>query len=140
MEEEIKALIKNGMWTLAKPPKDRHIIDSKWVLRIKRDGNGNPICFMTHVVARGFSQVPSIDLQDPFSSTLKIYGFRMFVALAAQLDLELHHLDVQTAFLHGDLDEELYLQEPELFKDPSYPTYVCRLRKSIYGLEQSPRI
>ena len=64
----------------------------------------------------------------------------MLVALAAQHDLELHHLDVQTAFLHGDLDEELYLQQPQFFEDPSHPTHVCRLRKSIYGLKQSPCI
>ena len=140
MEEEMKALLKNGTWTLVEPPKDRQIIGSKWVLRIKRDSNGNPIRFKARVVARGFSQVPGLDFQDTFSPTLKICGFRMLVALAAQHDLELHHLDVQTAFLHGDLDEELYLQQPQFFEDPSHPTHVCRLRKSIYGLKQSPRI
>ena len=126
------------MWTLAKPPKDHQIIGSKWVLCIKQDGNGNPIHFKARVVARGFSQVPGIDFQDTFSPTLKICGFRMLVALATQHDLELHHLDVQTTFLHGDLDEELYLQQPQLFEDQSHPTHVCRLRKSIYGLKQSP--
>ena len=72
MEEEMKALLKNGTWTLVEPPKDRQIIGSKWVLRIKRDSNGNPIRFKARVVARGFSQVPGIDFQDTFSPTLKI--------------------------------------------------------------------
>ena len=84
MEEEMKALLKNGTWTLVEPPKDRQIIGSKWVLCIKRDSNGNPIRFKARVVARGFSQVPGLDFQDTFSPTLKICGFQMLVALAAQ--------------------------------------------------------
>ena len=64
-------------------------------------------------------------------------GFRMLVALAAQHDPELHHLDVQMAFRHGDLDEELYLRQPQFFEDPSHLTYVCQLPKSIYDLKQS---
>ena len=64
----------------------------------------------------------------------------MLIALATQHDLELHHLDVETTFLHGDLDEEPYLQQPQFFEDPGHPTHVCRLHKSFYGLKQSPCI
>ena len=140
MEDEMESLRKTGTWTLVEPPNNRQIISSKWVLRIKKNATGEPVRFKARVVARGFSQVPGIDFKDTFSPTLKIIGFRMLVGLAALHDLELHHLDVQTAFLHGELSEEIYMQQPPFFEDPSNPHHVCRLQKSIYGLKQSPRV
>ena len=140
MEDEMESLRKTGTWTLVEPPNNRQIITCKWVLRIKRNATGEPVRFKARVVARGFSQVPGIDFKDTFSPTLKITGFRMLVALAALHNLELHHLDVQTAFLHGELSEEIYMQQPPFFEDSTYPHHVCRLQKSIYGLKQSPRV
>ena len=70
---------------------------------------------------------------------LRITSFRLLVAIAAAKKLELHHLDVQTAFLHGDLEEEVYMAQPPYFQNTQFPTHVCKLRKSIYGLRQSPR-
>ena len=140
MEDEMESLRKTGTWTLVEPPNNRQIVTCKWVLRIKRNATGEPVRFKARVVARGFSQVPGIDFKDTFSPTLKITGFRMLVALAALHNLELHHLDVQTAFLHGELSEEIYMQQPPFFEDSTYPHHVCRLQKSIYGLKQSPRV
>ena len=107
MKNEMHSLTKNETWCLVQKPQNRTIITCKWVLRIKRDSHGNPIRFKAHLVARGFAQVPGIDFTKTFSPTLRITSFRLLVAIAAAQKLELHHLDVQTAFLHGDLEEEV---------------------------------
>ena len=140
MEEEMTALLKNKTWSLVDPPPDRQIVSCKWVLRKKTDATGNIIRFKARLVARGFSQIPGIDFKDTFSPTLRSITFRIFVSLAVELDLELHHLDVQTAFLHGELEEEIYMQQPPHFEDSTRPNVVCRLHRSLYGLRQSPRV
>ena len=139
MKDEMHSLTKNKTWDLVKKPTDRKIITCKWVLRIKYDPQGQPVRFKARLVARGFTQVPGIDFTDTFSPTLRITSFRLLVAIAAAKKLELHHLDVQTAFLHGDLEEEVYMAQPPYFQNTQFPTHVCKLRKSIYGLRQSPR-
>mgnify|MGYP002775250692 FL=1 len=140
MTEEVASLLKNGTWELVPRPKNRKVISSKWVLKVKTDANGNPIRFKARVVARGFTQVQGIDFKETFAPTLRISPVRLVWGITAALNLELHHLDVETAFLHGDLEEEIYMEQPPHFQDPKHPTFVCKLKKSIYGLKQSPRM
>ena len=82
---------------------------------------------------------PEIDFTGTFIPTLRITSFRLLVAIAVAQNLELHHLDVQTAFLDGDLEEEVYMEHAPYIQNTKFPTHVCKLRKSIYGLRQSPR-
>ena len=138
MKDEMHSLTKNKTWDLVEKPTDRKIITCKWVLRIEYDPQGQTIRFKARLVARGFTQVPGIDFTDTFSPTLRITSFRLLVAIAAAQKLELHHLDVQTTFLHVDLEEEVYMAQPPYFQNTQIPTHVCKLRKSIYGLRQSP--
>ena len=140
MEEEMTTLFKNKTWSIVDPPPNRQIVRCKWVLRKKTDANGNIVRFKARLVARGFSQIPGIDFKDTFSPTLRSITFRIFVSLTVELDLELHHLDVQTTFLHGELEEEIYMQQPPHFEDSTRPNVVCRLHRSLYGLRQSPRV
>ncbi|MCO5604317.1 hypothetical protein L7F22_058482 [Adiantum nelumboides] len=95
--------------------------------------------YKSRLVARGFSQKPSLDYSETFLPILSMTLFRAIVALAAHYQFHLHQLDIKTAFLHGDLDEELYLQPPPHYEDSTSPHYVCRLHKAIYSLKQSPR-
>ena len=139
MEDEMNALQKNETWIIVEKPNDQKIGMCKWVLRVKRDSLSKCIRYNARLVAQGFSQVPRIDFKDTFSPTLKIMSFCMLVGLVASLNLELHHLDVQTTFLHGELDEEVYIQPP-YFESAQFPNHVCRLRKSIYGFHQSPLV
>ena len=140
MQAEMDALCRNKTWTLVPRPKDRNVISCKWVLTKKTDAHGIVVRFKARVVARGFSQIPGIDFKDTFAPTLKMVPLRLMFSISASLNLELHHLDIETAFLHGDLEEEIYMEQPSHFVDPQFPNYVCKLHKSLYGLKQSPRM
>jgi hypothetical protein len=140
MQSELNSLIRNNTWDLVPRPGDRRIISNKWVLTKKYDANGVLLRFKARLVARGFTRVPGLDFTDTFAPTLKSTPRRLLFALTAGLNLELHHLDIETAFLHGDLDEDIYMEQPPYFVDPQFPQYVCKLKKSLYGLKQSPRM
>ena len=88
---------------------------------------------------KGFGQKKGIDFNEIFSPVVKMNSIRVVLSLAASMDLEIEQLDVKTAFLHGDLEEEIYMQQPEGFKVKSKEDLVCKLKKSLYGLKQAPR-
>jgi len=140
MATEINSLMANHTWSLVPLPHGRQPVTCKWVLRRKLNADGTIARFKARLVARGFSQVPGLDYHETFSPVLRMASFRILLALTAALDLELHHLDVQTAFLHGDLPEEIYMVQPPHFVSSEHPSYVCRLHRSLYGLKQSPRL
>jgi ATP-binding cassette subfamily B (MDR/TAP) protein 1 len=89
-------------------------------------------------VAKGFSQIPRVDYTDVFSPVVKHTSIRVFFGIIAMHDLELEQLDVKTAFLHGELEEEIYMDHPEGFIVPSKEDLVCKLKRSLYGLKQLP--
>eukprot|EP00253_Pinus_taeda_P032276 PITA_32276 len=139
MKDEMLALSKNGTWDLVELPKDRKTVGCKWVFKLKRGVDDTEDRYKVRLVAKGFSQKAGIDFHEIFSPVVKIVSIRIVLALVALLDLELHQLDVKTAFLHGDLDEEIYMEQPEGFVQHRNKKFVCRLKKSLYGLKQSPR-
>ena len=95
--------------------------------------------YKVRLVVKSFSQKAGIEFHEIFSPVVKIVSIWIVLALVALLDLELQQLDVQTAFLHGDLDEDIYMEQPEGFVQNCNKKFVCRLKKSLYGLKQSPR-
>ncbi|CAL1382933.1 unnamed protein product [Linum trigynum] len=95
--------------------------------------------FKARVVARGFSQREGVDYNEIFSPVVRHTSIRVLLAIVAHYDLELEQLGVKTAFLHGELEEEIYMTQPEGFEVPGKEDYVCKLKKSLYGLKQSPR-
>lgn len=139
MDAEFQALQQNSTWSLVKLPPDRRPITCKWILRRKLKADGSIERYKARLVARGFSQSPGLDFDETFSPVLGMTAFCILVALAAHYDWPLHQLDVKTAFLHGDLQEEIYMQQPPLYQSAAQPDTVCRLHKALYGLKQSPR-
>eukprot|EP00253_Pinus_taeda_P018596 PITA_18596 len=139
MKDEMMALGKNGTCDLVELPKDRKTVGCKWVFKLKRGVNDMEDRYKARLVAKGFSQKAGIDFHEIFSPVVKIVSIRIVLALVALFDLELQQLDVKTAFLHGDLDEEIYMEQPEGFVQHRNAKFVCRLKKSLYGLKQSPR-
>ena len=140
MRSELNSLIKNNTWDLVPLPSDHRIVSNKWVLTKKYDANGVLLRFKVRLVDRGFTQVPGLDFTNTFAPTLKSTPLRLVFALTTGLNLEMHHLDIETTFLHGDLDEDIYMEQPPYFVDPQFPKYVCKLKKSLYNLKQSPRM
>ena len=86
------------------------------------------------LVAKGYSQEEGIDYEETYSPVARYTSIRSVLAIANQLDLELHQMDVQTAFLNGELEEEIYMSQPEGYKEKGKENYVCKLNKSLYGL------
>lgn len=136
MEEEIESLKRNDVWELVDRP-NHNIVTNKWVLKIKRNPDGSIERYKARLVARGFSQVYGIDYIETYAPVVNMASIRMLFAHAAEKSLYLSQFDVKTAFLYGDLEETVYMEQPEGFAENS--NKVCRLKRSLYGLKQSPR-
>ncbi|KAJ0493560.1 putative RNA-directed DNA polymerase [Helianthus annuus] len=139
MSEELDALHKNGTWTLVPLVPNSNIVDCKWVYRLKTDENGKISRYKARLVAKGFHQQHGVDYHETFSPVIKPATIRTILSLAVTNQWPLRQLDIQTAFLHGDLEETVYMRQPPGFVDPTKPDHVCLLNKSLYGLKQAPR-
>ncbi|RVX04556.1 Retrovirus-related Pol polyprotein from transposon TNT 1-94 [Vitis vinifera] len=139
VDEEVRALEKNGTWEITDLPRGKKPIRCKWIFTIKYKADGNVDRYKARLVAKGFTQSYGIDYQETFAPVAKLNTVRVLLSLAANLDWSLHQLDVKNAFLNGDLEEEVYMDIPAGLETTSNFNKVCRLRKSLYGLKQSPR-
>lgn len=138
MQQEIQALEDNGTWTLEPLPSGKHALGSQWVYRIKYHSDGRIERLKSRLVVFGNHQQAGIDYTETFAPIAKMTTVWAFLAIPASKNWELHQMDVHNAFLHGDLDEEVYMKLPPDFARFD-PNLVCRLRKSLYGLKQAPR-
>ena len=139
MNEELKSMAHNGVWDLIKLPNSCKPVGCKWVFKTKRDAKGNIERFKARLVAKGFTQNEGIDYKDTLSPLSKKYSLRIIMTLVAHFDLELHQMDVKTAFLNGNLDEDIYMEQLEGFTKKGNEHLVCKLNKSIYGLKQASK-
>ena len=140
MQEEIESLYKNETWVLVKPPTRQRIVGCKWIFKIKKGSHGvEKARYKARLVAKGYSHVLGVDFNDVFSSVVKHSSIRVLLALIVMHNLELKQLDVKTAFLHGELEEDIYMQPPKGFVVEGKEDHVCLLKKSLYGLKQSSR-
>ncbi|GJV05450.1 putative RNA-directed DNA polymerase [Tanacetum coccineum] len=137
--KEYDALMKNGTWSLVPRASNTNVVDGKWVYRLKRDKNGAITRYKARFVAKGCRQQPGIDFHETFSPVVKSTTIRAVLSLAVTNDWPLRQLDIQNAFLHGNLKEQVYMKQPPGFIDPQRPNHVCLLHKSLYGLKQAPR-
>ena len=123
----------NQTWDLVQLPKGKKEIGCKWVFAKNEDSSG--IRYKARLVAKDYAQKEGIDYNEIFSPMVKHSSVRILLALVAQFNLELAQLDVKTAFLHGDLEEEIYMAQPVGFRVVGQQHLVCRLKKSLYGLK-----
>ncbi|KAK9077447.1 hypothetical protein SSX86_005784 [Deinandra increscens subsp. villosa] len=136
MEEEYSALIKNGTWSLVPRVQGANVVDCKWLYKLKRDATGAISRYKARLVAKGYRQQPGIDYQETFSPVVKATTIRLVLSIAVTHKWNLRQLDIQNAFLHGDLKETVYLQQPPGFVDPQKPDHVCLLRNNPQAIDQ----
>ena len=140
MNEEMDSLRQNKTWILVPKPKDVKLVDCKWLYKLKEGINQtDPPRYKARLVAKGYTQRAGIHFTEIFSPVVKFKTIRLMLSIVAHHGLQLEQLDVKTAFLHGELEEQIYMSQPIGFKDKRFPDHVCLLHKSLYGLKQSPR-
>uniref|UniRef100_A0A2N9I931 Reverse transcriptase Ty1/copia-type domain-containing protein n=1 Tax=Fagus sylvatica TaxID=28930 RepID=A0A2N9I931_FAGSY len=133
------SILSNNTWVLVDLPPGSNTIGCKWVFRRKYRTDGTIQTFKVRLVAKGFRQREGIDYFDTYAPVARITSIRVLIALASIYKLVVHQMDVKTAFLNGDLDEEVYMDQPEGFVLPGKEKKVCKLVKSLYGLKQAPK-
>ena len=138
MNEEFDALTKQRTWDLVPKPEGVNIIRCMWLFKHKYRENGDLERHKARLVVNGKSQQVGVDCDETFNPVVKSATIRTVLSIAMGRDWPIHQLDVKNAFLHGDLKETVFMHQPPGFVDPNAPTYVCRLRKSLYGKTGSP--
>lgn len=138
MESELEALKKNETWEIVDLPPNVRPTGNKWAYKVKHKADGSIERYRARLVAKGYNQIEDLDFFDTFSHVAKLTTVRLLLDVAAMNNWHLHQLDVNNAFLHGDLNEEIYMMIP---KGVSYArqNQVCKLKKSLYGLKQTSR-
>lgn len=137
MKEELKSFKKNDVYTITTLPQGKRPIDCRWVFRIKRKADGSIERYKARLVAKGFAQKSGVDYFETFSPVARYDSIRAILAITAFNKMFLKQFDVKTAFLYGDLEEEIYINQPPGFADNS--NNVLKLKKGLYGLKQAPR-
>ena len=139
MRSELKSMDENQVWNLVDLPDGARPIKCKWVFKKKTDMDGNVSIYKACLVVKGFWQVQGVDYDETFSPVAMLKSVRIMLAIVAYFDYEIWQMDVKTAFLNGNLTEDVYMIHPKGFVDPNNANKVCKLQKSIYGLKQASR-
>ncbi|CAM8989664.1 unnamed protein product [Rhodiola kirilowii] len=139
MKEEMDSIHNNQTWSLVDLPDQQEAIGLKWIYKVKKDSNGAVVKHKARLVAKGYAQKQGIDFEEVFAPVARMETVRLLIALAAHEGWRLHHLDVKSAFLNGDLAEEVYVSQPPGFIVKGSEHKVLKLHKALYGLRQAPR-
>ncbi|GKV40339.1 hypothetical protein SLEP1_g47998 [Rubroshorea leprosula] len=139
MDEEIKAIQKNGTWELVTLPKGQKAIGVKWVYKVKKNAQGKVEKYKARLVAKGYIQEYGIDYDEVFAPVARLETIRLIISLVAQNKWKIYQMDVKFAFLNGYLEEEVYVQQPLGYVVKGHEDRVLKLKKALYGLKQAPR-
>lgn len=139
MDRKIESLRALGVWELTVVPPDRKAVGCKWVYKRKFDAQGKLLKYKARLVDKGFTQQIGIDYNETYAPVMKLESLKVLLATVAQEDWELHQVDVKTAYLYGELEETIYMQQPEGYIQEGDEDKVCHLLKGLYGLKQSGR-
>lgn len=137
IQEELRALEKNGTWCLIDRPRNSKLIKNKWVFKLKRKPNGEIDRYKARLVAKGFTQIENVDFHETYAPVASMTTIRLLFAIASRRHMSICQFDIKTAFLYGDLDEDILMEHPTGISNPN--NKVCKLLKSLYGLRQAPR-
>ncbi|GJV40188.1 putative ribonuclease H-like domain-containing protein [Tanacetum coccineum] len=139
MQEELLQFKLQNVWVLVDLPKGHRAIGTKWVYRNKKDERGIVVRNKARLVAQGHTQEEGIDYDEVFAPVARIEAIRIFLAYASFMGFTVYQMDVKSAFLYGQIEEEVYVCQPPGFEDPDHPDKVYKVVKALYGLHQAPR-
>ncbi|GJY15569.1 retrovirus-related pol polyprotein from transposon TNT 1-94 [Tanacetum coccineum] len=139
MQEELNEFEHLKVWELVPRPNKVMVITLKWIYKVKLDELGGILKNKARLVARGYHQEEGIDFEESFAPVTRLEAIRIFLAFAAYINMVVYQMDVKTAFLNGNLREEVYVSQPDKFVDKDNPNHVYKLKKALYGLKQAPR-
>ncbi|KAJ0954536.1 putative RNA-directed DNA polymerase [Helianthus annuus] len=139
MQEELQQFHKLGVWKLVEKPENYKKIGTRWVFKCKKDDRGVVIRNKARLVVQGFRQIEGIDYNEVYAPVARLEAIRIFLAYASFKGFKVYQMDVKSAFLHGVVEEEVYVEQPPGFEDPVHPDRVWLLNKALYGLHQAPR-
>ena len=139
MVTKFNALMTNRAWDLVPNHSNFNVIGNRWIFRIKRNPDGTISRYKAQLIAKGYHQRLGINFSSTFSPVIKPQTIKVVLTIALSLGWALRQMDINKAFLHGNLTEEVYMHQPSGFVHPQFPNHVCKLKKAIYGLKQAPR-
>jgi hypothetical protein len=139
MIEEYDSILKNDVWVVVPRPCSKSVVTSKWIYKIKHVADGSIEKYKARFVACGFSQKEGIDYDEIFAPVSRYTSIKIIISLAAVFGWKLHQMDVKTAFLNGEVEQEVYIEQPEGFTIDEKEYHVCKLKKALYGLKQALR-
>lgn len=139
INSEMESILQSHTWELVDLPSGDKPLGCKWIFKKKFKADGSIDKYKARLVAKGFRQTKGHDYFDTYSPVTKITSIRILIAIAALYNMKIHQMDVKTTFLNGELEEEIYMEQPEGFVVSGQEKKVCRLVKSLYGLKQTPK-
>ena len=140
MQEELYQFERNKVWNLVPKPKNKPVIGTTWVLRKKMDEIGIVTRNKTRLVLKGYSQEEGIDFDENFAPVAILKAIRIFISYVAHTNFKVYHMNVNSSFQNGELEEEVYGKQPLDFENSNFSDFVYKLFKALYGLKQAPRV
>ena len=139
IKDEVESILQNHTWELVDLPPGSKSLGYKWIFKKKMKADGSIDKYKARLVVKGYNKKEGLDYFDTYSPVTRILSIRMLIVITTIHNLEIHQMDIKTTFLNGDLDEEIYMEQPEGFIVPGQEKKVCQLVKSLYGLKQAPK-
>jgi hypothetical protein len=139
MNEELDQIERNNTWELVPRLEDKNVIGSKWVFKNKMNEKGQVVRNKSRLVFKGYAQFEGRDFDETFAPVARLEAIRMFLTYSCHKNFKVYQMDVKSAFLNGDLEEEVYMEKPKGFSLTDNPNYVYKLKKALYELKQAPR-
>jgi hypothetical protein len=135
MNDELDQIEKNNTWEMVHRPEGKNIIASKWIFKNKLNEQGQVVKNKARLVCKGYAQIEGLDFDETFTPIERLEAIGIFLTYACHKRFKVYQMDVKSSFLNGDLNEEVYMEQPEGFKLSDNPKLVCNLKKDLYGLK-----
>ena len=138
MNEELDQIEKNDTWELVPRPANKNVIGTKWIFKNKMNEKGQIVRNKARLVCKGYAHIEGQDFDKTFAPVARMEAIKMFLAYACHKNFKVYQMNVKSAFLNGNLEEEVYMEQPEGFSLTDKSDYVCKFKKALYGLKQAP--